>query len=49
MRIFFTDNGPDYRCLKCGADTSGEIGHECDEWVLDRADDEKIELGLECE
>lgn len=27
----FTDNGPDYQCPRCGADTSGEIGHECGE------------------
>jgi len=26
---FYTDNGPDYSCPKCGADTTGEIGHEC--------------------
>jgi len=25
----FTDNGPDYRCPKCGQDILGEIGHEC--------------------
>lgn len=25
----YTDNGPDYQCPRCGADTTGEIGHEC--------------------
>jgi len=30
MYSFFIDNGPGYVCLKCGADTSGEIGHECE-------------------
>ncbi len=29
MYNFITDNGPDYSCSKCGADTIGEIGHEC--------------------
>jgi len=28
---FFTDNGPNYQCPLCGADISGEIGHECNE------------------
>lgn len=31
MTTFFTDNGPDYRCPKCGADILGEIGHNCDD------------------
>ena len=30
MYTFITDNGPDYSCPKCGADTTGEIGHECE-------------------
>ncbi len=29
MNNFFTDNGPDHRCSLCGADTLGEIAHEC--------------------
>jgi len=31
MIKFFIDNGPDYSCPQCGADTTGEIGHECGE------------------
>ena len=31
MNNFFTDNGPDYSCPKCGTDIIGEIGHECGE------------------
>jgi len=31
MINFFTDNGPDYSCSKCGGDILGEIGHECGE------------------
>ena len=31
MVTFQTDNGPDYQCPKCGKDTIGEIGHECEE------------------
>jgi len=34
MYTFFTDNGPDYSCSKCGANTLGEIEHECGEIVL---------------
>ena len=36
MYNFFTDNGPDYSCPKCGADTIGEIGHECGEIILEK-------------
>ncbi len=31
MVSFFTDTGPDYSCPNCGANTLGEIGHECGE------------------
>jgi hypothetical protein len=34
-RKMFTDNGPDYRCPLCGADTTGEIGHECSDELID--------------
>ena len=29
--LFVTDNGTDFRCLKCNIDTIGEIGHICEE------------------
>jgi hypothetical protein len=43
----FTDNGPDYRCPLCGADTTGEIGHECSDELIDEEWQKRIDKKLE--
>lgn len=39
---FFTDGGHDFRCLKCGRNIIGEIGHQCGSFSF--LDDEEEDI-----
>ena len=45
----FTDNGPNYQCLICGKDITGEIGHECSDELIDKEWQKRLDKKLEKE